>query len=54
MYLDFTERQVKLGYIISMKEMFLDLNKYNILKDDGKIKREIADKLALDKYEKYL
>lgn len=26
---------------------------YNILKDNGKIKREIADKLALDEYEKY-
>lgn len=59
MYLDFAERQVKLGHIISMKEwkekleMFLNLNEYNILKDNGRIKREIADKLALDEYEKY-
>lgn len=59
MYLDFAERQVKLGHIISMREwknkleMFLNLNEYNILKDNGKIKREIADKLALDEYEKY-
>ena len=59
MYLDFAERQVKLGHIISMKEwknkleMFLSLNEYNILKDNGKIKKEIADKLALDEYEKY-
>lgn len=59
MYLDFAERQVKLGYIISMQEwkdkleMFLNFNEYNILKDNGKIKREIADKLALDEYEKY-
>lgn len=59
MYLDFAERQVKLGHVISMKEwkekleMFLNLNEYNILKDNGKIKREIADKLALDEYEKY-
>ena len=59
MYLDFAERQVKLGKIISMQEwkekleMFLNLNEYNILKDNGKIKREIADKLALDEYEKY-
>ncbi len=59
MYLDFAERQVKLGHIISMKEwkekleLFLNLNEYNILKDNGKIKREIADKLALDEYEKY-
>jgi len=59
MYLDFAERQVKLGRIISMQEwkdkleMFLNLNEYNILKDNGKIKKEIADKLALDEYEKY-
>ncbi|MBD8922625.1 cell filamentation protein Fic [bacterium] len=59
MYLDFAERQVKLGHIISMQEwkdkleMFLNLNEYNILKDNGKVKREIADKLALDEYEKY-
>ena len=59
MYLDFAERQVKLGHIISMQEwkdkleMFLNLNEYNILKDNGKIKREIADKLALEEYKKY-
>ncbi len=59
MYLDFAERQVKLGHIISMQEwkdkleMFLNLNEYNILKDNGKVKRKIADKLALDEYEKY-
>ena len=29
-------------------EVFLKINEYNILKDNGKIKREIADKLALD------
>ena len=38
---------------VSKLEMFLNLNEYNILKDNGKIKREIADKLALDEYEKY-
>ena len=59
MYLDYAERQVKLGHIISMKEwkekleLFLKLNEYNILKDNGKIKREIADALALGEYEKY-
>ena len=59
MYLDFAERQVKLGHIISMQEwkekleMFLNLNEYNILKANGKIKKEIANKLALDEYEKY-
>ena len=59
MYLDFAERQVKLRHIISMKEwkekleIFLKLNEYNILSDNGKIKKEIADSLALDEYEKY-
>ena len=59
MYLDYAERQVKLGKIISMKEwkdkleIFLQINEYNILKDNGKIKREIADKLSLDEYKKY-
>ena len=36
-----------------MLEIFLKINEYNILKDNGKIKREIADKLALDEYKKY-
>lgn len=59
MYLDYAERQVKLRHIISMQKwkeklkMFLNLNEYSILKDNGKIKKEIADKLALDEYEKY-
>lgn len=35
------------------KERFLKINEYNILKDNGKIQREIADKLALDEYKKY-
>lgn len=34
-------------------EVFLKINEYNILKDNGTIKREIADKLALDEYNKY-
>ena len=59
MYLDYAERQVKLGRIISMQEwkekleIFLKVNEYNSLKDNGKIKKEIADKLALDEYKKY-
>jgi len=49
MYLDYAERQVKLGYIISMKEwkekleLFLKLNEYKFLNYNGKIKREIAN-----------
>lgn len=59
MYLDYAERQVKLGKIISMQEwkdkleVFLKINEYNILTDNGNIKREIADKLALDEYKKF-
>ena len=34
-------------------ELFLKLTEYNILQDNGKIKREIADALALSEYEKY-
>lgn len=34
-------------------EVFLKINEYNILNDNGKIKREIVDKLALDEYKKY-
>ena len=29
------------------------IREYNILKDNGKIKKEIADKLALEEYKKY-
>ena len=32
---------------------YLKINEYNILKDNGKIQREIADKLALEEYKKY-
>lgn len=59
MYLDYAERQVKLKHIISMKEwkekleIFLKINEYDILKDNGKIKKEIADTLALEEYKKF-
>ena len=35
------------------KDRSLKNTQYNILKDNGKIKREISDKLALDEYKKY-
>ena len=59
MYLDFAERQAELGNLLSMRdwkdklEVFLNINEYGILKGSGRITREIADKLALDEYEKY-
>ena len=31
----------------------MELNEYNILKDNGTIKREIAESLAISEYEKY-
>ena len=31
----------------------MKVNEYNILEDNGKIKKEIADKLALDEYKKF-
>lgn len=59
MYIDFAERQTEIGNLLSMKdwkeklEIFLKVNEYGILKGNGKIKKEIADKLALKEYEKY-
>lgn len=59
MYIDFAERQAEIGNLLSMRdwkeklEIFLKVNEYGILKGNGKIKKEIADKLALKEYEKY-
>ncbi len=59
MYLDFAERQAELNNLLSMEdwkeklEIFLKINEYGILKGNGKIKKEIADELALTEYEKY-
>ena len=39
--------------LILTKFSYSKIREYNILKDNGKIKREIADKLALDEYKKY-
>ncbi len=57
MYLDFAESQAKRHKQIFMKDWrekldaFLKLNERDILKSAGKISKELADKLALEKYE---
>lgn len=59
MYLDFAEDQAERGNIMYMKDwkekldMFLQFNGRDVLKDSGKISREIAVKLVSDQYEIY-
>lgn len=59
MYLDFAEMQAKNRIPMHMADWdiklgeFLRFNGREVLQNFGKISREIADKLALDQYEKY-
>lgn len=59
MYLDYAENQaarqipMKMKDWISKLDAFLQFNEYQILKDGGKVKLEVAKKLAEDEYEKY-
>lgn len=59
MYLDYAENQAKKGKIMTMKEWsgkldaFLDFNDYDLLKDAGKIKTDVAKKFAEKEYEKF-
>jgi len=59
MYLDYAEnmaaRQIpmKMSDWIQKLDAFLQFNEYNILKDAGKVKHDIALKLAEREYEKY-
>lgn len=59
MYLDYAENQaarqipMKMKDWISKLDAFLQFNEYQILKDGGKVKHEVAKKLAEDEYEKY-
>jgi hypothetical protein len=59
MYLDYAENQaarhipMKMTDWISKLDAFLQFNEYQILKDGGKIKHDVAKKLAEDEYEKF-
>jgi hypothetical protein len=59
MYLDYAENQANRGKLMSMKEWadkldaFLLFNDYNILKDSGKIRADVAKKFAEKEYEKF-
>ena len=59
MYLDFAENQAEKGRLMSMSEWvdkldaFLIFNEYDILKDAGKIRAQVAKKFAEKEYEKF-
>ena len=58
-YLDFAERQVRRHKLMSMQEwkdrmdIFLKSNDMDILDNLGKVSKKVADKLALEEYEKF-
>ena len=59
MYLDYAELQAERQIPVTMigwaekLDSFLKFNEYDILKDAGKIKHEIAINLAVKEYEKF-
>ena len=59
MYLDYAENQaarqipMKMTEWISKLDAFLQFNEYQILKDAGKVKHEVAKQLAEKEYEKF-
>ncbi|WP_395075817.1 virulence RhuM family protein [Flavobacterium sp.] len=59
MYLDYAENQAKKGKIMSMKEwvgkldVFLTFNDYDLLKDSGKIRSDVAKKFADKEFDKF-
>jgi hypothetical protein len=59
MYLDYAENQARRQKLMSMQDWvsrldaFLTFNEYEILKDSGKISREVAKATAEEEYEKY-
>lgn len=59
MYLDYAENQAKKGKVMSMKEWvekldaFLTFNDYDLLKDSGKIRTDVAKKFAEKEFEKF-
>lgn len=59
MFLDFAENLAKKGKKMSMSDWherldgFLKFNEYQVLQNYGTVKKEIADRLAIDEYKKY-
>jgi len=59
MYLDFAENQASLGKVMTMQDWaekldaFLEFNGYEILQDLGKVKKSVADKLAISHYREF-
>jgi len=59
MYLDFAENQAKRGIVMKMEDWaakldaFLEFNGYEILQNLGKVKKEVADKLAIEHYREF-
>ena len=59
MFLDYAENLAKKGKKMSMEDWhqrlndFLKFNEYQVLQNYGNVKKEIADKLAIDEYKKF-
>ncbi|MBD3340314.1 MAG: cell filamentation protein Fic [Candidatus Lokiarchaeota archaeon] len=59
MYLDYAEFQASKGKVMYMKDWaeklnaFLQFNEEEILQNSGKVSKEVAHQLAIDKYNKY-
>jgi len=59
MYLDFAENQARRGQVMTMKDWverldaFLEFNGYEILHNLGKVKKSVADKLAIEHYREF-
>lgn len=59
MYLDFAENQARRGNVMNMQDWvekldaFLEFNGYEILHDLGRVKKSVADKLAIEHYREF-
>ena len=59
MYLDYAELQAKRNNLMTMQnwveklDTFLDFNEYDLLKDAGKVRKEVAKSFAEKEYEKF-
>jgi len=59
MYLDYAERQARQRKTVTMEQWagklngFLEFNEQNLLTHAGKVKAEVAGKLALERYEEF-